>query len=225
MKQLIFIIGFTISILSSHCQEAIKEIAKTEADPIENKVNKGIDFGVSLGFNTVFDKIFDARISPLDNKLKITSIPKAAFLISTGLSVPLTKGKLGGRYYRKLNEDGNLVGPVYYVPYGLCFVATVNLVTFNSSATGSIFNQKIDGGLGFGYRINDNFQLALTYEMISYRQPRQFLLDNYNEQTLKSPNGDIITSINPDDNNYFQDKYMQSLSIKFFYLIAYKPVK
>jgi len=176
-----------------------------------------------LGFNSVFDKIYEARISPLDNKLKITGVPKAAFLISTGVSVPLTKGRLGGRYYRKLDENGNATGSVYYVPYGFCFIATINLVTFNSTASGSIFNQKVDGGLGLGYRINDNLQFALTYEMISYRQPREFLLDNFNEQILKTPNGDIITSINPDDNNYFSDKYMPSLSFKFFYLIAYKP--
>lgn len=225
MKKLFILFTVTFFFTKSNAQEGVKEITKSEADPIENKVNKGVDFGISLGFNSVFDKIYDARISPLDNKLKITDVPKSAFLISTGVSVPLTKGKLGGRYYRKLDAAGKPVGPVYYVPYGLCFVATVNLVSFNSAATGSLFNSKIDGGLGLGYRVNDNFQIAMTYEMISYRQPRQFLLDNYNEQVLKTPNGDIITSINPDDNNYFRDKYMPSLSLKFFYLISYKPVK
>ncbi len=218
----LFAILITIDAFS---QEGIKEISEQDADAIENKVNKGVDFGISLGFNSVFGKIYDARISPLDNKLKITTVPKAAFLISTGVSVPISKGKLGGRYYRKLDENGTEYGPVYYVPYGFCFVATVNLVTFNSAGTGSIFNQKIDGGLGLGYRINDNFQLALTAEMISYRQPREFLINDYNDKEIKMPNGDLVSSINQDDNNYFRDKYMPALSFKFFYLISYKPVK
>lgn len=205
-------------------QTGVQEISQEDSEGIKNKVNKGVDFGISLGFNSVFDNIYDARVSPLDNKLKINSIPKSAFLISTGLSVPITKGKFGGRYYQELQE-GKAVDKVYYVPYGLCFVATINLVTFNSAATGSLFNQKLDGGLGLGYRVNDNFQLALTYEMISYRQPREFLLNNYNDKILTNPSGDIVPSINIDDNDYFRDKYMPSISFKFFYLISYKPVK
>jgi hypothetical protein len=226
MKKILVLL-FTISKLTYAIaqEEGIKEIKKEEADEIENKVNKGIDFGVSLGFNTVFDDIYEARVSPLDNRLKITTLPKSAFLISTGLSVPLTKGKLGGRYYRKLDNEGKKVGPVYFVPYGFCFIATINLVSFNSASSGSLFNQKIDGGLGIGYRVNDNFQFSLTYEMISYRQPRQFLLDIYNDKELRDVDGKLISSINADNNDYFTDKYMPSISFKFFYLIAYKPVK
>jgi hypothetical protein len=100
-------------------------------------------------------------------------------------------------------------------------VATVNLVTFNSAGNGSIFNQKIDGGLGLGYRINDDLQVALTYEMISYRQPREFLFDLKGKELTES--GQAITTINPDDNNYFRDRYMPSFSFKFFYLIKGKP--
>jgi hypothetical protein len=225
MKKLTIAIICLAAHINSFSQEGVTEITKADADLVANKVNKGVDFGISLGFNTVFDKIYDARVSPLDNKLKITTVPKAAFLLSTGVSVPITKGKVGGRYYRKLDAANKVYGPVYYVPYGLCFIATINLVSFNSAATGSLFNQKIDGGLGLGYRINDNFQLSLTGEMISYRQPRQFLLDSYNEQILRTPDGEIISSINPDDNNYFRDRYMPSISFKFFYLISYKPVK
>ncbi len=225
MKNIFHLVALTFLSFQLLGQEGILEITKATADPIPNKVNEGLDFGISLGFNSVFDRIYEARISPLDNKLKITTVPKAAFLISTGVSVPITKGKLGGRYYRKLNAAGTPTGPVYFVPYGLCFVATVNLVSFNSAATGSLFNQKIDGGLGLGYRVNDNFQIAMTYEMISYRQPRQFLMDNYNDKILSNASGDVISSINIDDNDYFRDKYMSSISLKFFYLIAYKPVK
>jgi len=195
--------------------------AAEDAGNVENKINKGINFGVSLGFNTVFDKLYEARISPLDNHLLITSLPRTAFLISTGLSVPLTHGSLGGKYYRKLDNNGAPFGDVYYVPYGLCFVATVNLVTFNSAGNGSVFNQKIDGGLGLGYRINDDLQLALTYEMISYKQPREFLFGK--EGTTLTQNGETVTSINPDNNDYFHDKYMPSISLKFFYLIKGKP--
>ena len=225
MKQPFLIILFGIFSFTCFAQEGITEISKDEADKIQNKVNKGVDFGVSLGFNTLFHRIYDARISPLDNKLKISEVPNSAFLLSTGISVPISQGHFGGRYYRKLDSNGDEYGPVYYVPFGFCFLATINLVSFNSAATGSSFNQKIDGGLGLAYRINDNFQLALTYEMISQRQPRDFLIKNYKDEELKTSNGTIINSITPDDNDYFYDKYIPSVSFKFFYLISYKPVK
>lgn len=201
--------------------DGVKSLTKDEADKIDNKVNKGINFGISLGFNSVFDNLYEARISPIDQRVMVNSIPKTSFLISTALSVPLTKGKLGGRYYRKLDEDGKEVGPVYYVPFGFCLIATINLVTFNSAATGTIFNQKIDGGLGIGYRINEDVQIALTYEMLSVRQPRDFLLND--ETGFKNKpiliNNQPLTSLGMDDNDYFRDRYMPSLSLKFIYLI------
>lgn len=201
-------------------------LAGATTQPIENSINKGIDFGVSVGFNSVFANLYEARISPLDAKLKITGVPKVAFLLSTGVSVPLSgyHCRLGGRYYRKLNSDGTESRTAYYVPYGFCALATINLVTFNSAATGSAYNQKLDGGLGLGYRINDNMQLACTFEMISYRLPRQYLLDEYRDKTLTDAAGKTVTSISADDDNYFASRYLPSVSIKFFYLFAYKPV-
>ncbi len=225
MKRKIFILSLLFSASCVVAQEGISELQKSDVAPGDDVVFKGIDFGISLGFNSAFSTIYDARISPLDNRLKITKVPRTAFMISTGISVPLTrKNRLNGRYYRKL-VDGEPTGPVYYVPFGWCLIATVNIITFNSAASGSAFNQKIDGGFGIGYKISDNLQLAVTGEMISYRQPRQFLLDGYNDKILTAPTGEVISSINPDDNNYFRDKYMPAISFKFFYLFSYKPLK
>jgi hypothetical protein len=147
-------------------------------------------------------------------------------MLSTGVSVPLfgAKCQMGGRYYRKLDSDGTETTTAYYVPYGLCALATINLVTFNSAATGSLYNQKLDGGLGLGYRLNDNVQLACSFEMISYRLPQQFLLDAPRDKPLVDVNGKTITSISPTDDNYYFSRYLPSVSFKLFYLFAYKPV-
>jgi hypothetical protein len=217
MKQLLFSLIGIMLIFTSFAQEGVESLNQQAADQIANKVNKGVNFGISLGFNSVFKEIYDARISPIDNKLNITSIPKASFLLSTAISVPLNKGKYGGRYYRKLS-GGQPTGPVYYVPFGWCFIATVNLVSFNSAATGSIFNQKIDGGVGIGYRINEDFQIALTIEMLSIRQPRDFLVNNYQDKVIEI-NKQPVTTLNLDDNDYFRDRYMGSASLKFIYMI------
>ena len=233
---------------TAHGQSNVKEITPAELSqlrkkfapdssgetPVVNIVNKGVDFGVSLGFNRVFEKLYDVHLSPLDHKLKVTDAPMSTFLLSTGISVPLARirEKLGestpstfrGRYYKKLTTLGAPTSTVYCVPYGWCLVATVNLLTFNTAATGSVFNKRIDGGLGIGYRINDELQIAATFEMISYRLPRDFLIGEYRDKVVNNAAGTPVTVILPENNDYYSDRYLPSVSLKLFYLLAYKPL-
>ena len=114
--------------------------------------------------------------------------------------------------------SGNPTGDPYFVPLGLSLIATINLINLNSSLGGSgAFNQKLDGGLGIGYMFGENVQLALTYELISIRQPRDFLKD-YEGKTIKV-NNQNLPNISFDDNNYFIDKYISSISLKVIYII------
>ncbi|MBV7270654.1 hypothetical protein [Winogradskyella luteola] len=199
--------------------EGTKEISKDDAEQLGNIKKKGIKFGVSFGFNQTFDELVDARISPIDTTLTLQNTSKTSFLLSTTLSFPiLSKWLGGGSYYRKLDGSGNPVGDPYFVPSGLSIVTTINLVTFNSALGGAgLFNQKLDGGLGLGYTFGENVQLALTYEMISFRQPRDFLKE-LNGQTVEV-NGSNLMSLSLDDNDYFIDKYMPSVSLKIVYLL------
>ena len=199
--------------------EGTKELTKKQADSVGNIKTKGIKFGISMGFNQTFDDLYDARISPIDNTLVLQKTSNTSFLLSTSLSFPILSHYLGGgSYYRKLDANGDPVGSPYFVPSGLNIVVTINLVTFNSALGGSgVFNQKLDGGLGLGYTFGDQVQLALTYEMISFRQPRDFLTAYHGKSV---PVGDSnLMSLSVDDNDYFIDKYIPSLSLKVIYLL------
>ncbi len=117
-----------------------------------------------------------------------------------------------------MDNAGNPTGAPYFVPTGLSVIASLNLVTFNSALGGAgIFNQKLDGGLGLGYTFGENVQIALTYEMISFRQPRDFL-KKYEGQTVKV-NNENLTNIALDDNDYYIDKYIPSFSFKVVYIL------
>lgn len=196
-----------------------KELSKDEAEQMGNIKTKGIKFGVSLGFNQTFDDLYDARISPIDTTLVLQKTSNTSFLLSSSLSFPILSKYLGGgSYYRKLDANGDAVGDPYFVPSGLNIVVSINLVTFNSALGGSgVFNQKLDGGLGLGYTFGDQVQIAITYEMISFRQPRDFLT-KYKGQTIPIGNSNL-TNLSLDDNNYFIDKYIPSVSLKVIYLI------
>lgn len=195
-----------------------KEITKSEAETLGNIKTKGIKYGISMGFNKAFDNLYDARISPTDTTLVLQKTSNISFLLSTSVSFPILKGVFGGTYYRKLDNAGNPTGDPYFVPTGLSVIASLNLVTFNSALGGAgIFNQKLDGGLGLGYTFGENVQIALTYEMISFRQPRDFL-KKYEGQAVKV-NNENLTNIALDDNDYYIDKYIPSFSFKVVYIL------
>jgi len=198
--------------------EGTKEITESEAETLGNIKTKGIIYGISMGFNRAFDNLYDARISPIDTTLVLQKTSNISFLFSTSVSFPILKGVFGGSYYRKLDDTGKPTGDPYFVPTGLSVIASLNLVTFNSALGGAgLFNQKLDGGLGLGYTFGENVQIALTYEMISFRQPRDFLKE-YEGQTVKV-NNQNLSNIAIDDNDYYIDKYVPSFSFKVVYIL------
>ena len=204
MKTILFLVFWSGWLISLGQSYGIKSIPKMEADSISYKINRGFNVGVSLGVNRVFDKLYEATISPVDNKLSLNRLQRSAFVMSTVIAVPLSKGELGGSYARRLDGQGKAYGPVYYVPYGLYLIAAVNLTTFHDAMKGGVFNQKIDGGLGLGYRLNHDLQIALTFEKISVRQPRDFLFEpsHYSQRT---------TADHPQHRRYrlFQDRLFE----------------
>ncbi len=194
----------------------VKTLPAPAADSLSFKINKGFNLGVSLGGSYVFGRLYEASISPIDQRLYLDPTKRTAFLMSTALAIPLSKGELGGSHFRRYDERGQAYGPVYFVPYGLYLVATVNLATFHDAMGGGVFNQRIDGGLGLGYRLNRDLMLSLTFEKLSIRQPRGFLFD-YAGQVVPV-NGQPLAALDAADNSYFKVNYFSSLAIKLIYL-------
>lgn len=107
-------------------------------------------------------------------------------------------------------------GMFYSVDSRLSFVATVNLAQFGASQTAA-FNKKIDGGLGLGIKLNDDFHLALTAEMISVRQLRDYVIDTYKDKPIIIDDAPL-NALDINDNNLFADNYNLGFSVKFIYV-------
>ncbi len=198
----------------------VKTLPAPPADSLLVRINKGYNVGVSLGGSYVLGRLYETGLSPIDHTLYLDPAKRSAFLMSTALAIPLSKGELGGSYFRKYDEQGKVTGPVYYIPYGLYLVATVNLATFHDAMGGGVFNQRIDGGLGLGYRINHDLMFSLTFEKLSIRQPRDFLFA-YNHQVILI-DGQPLTTLDPADNSYFKTNYFSSFALKLIYLFSQK---
>jgi hypothetical protein len=193
-----------------------QEISKTDANDLRDdgyKINtKMLKFGASLGFNYLTKKIYDPVLSPIDNSLKLQSISPISFLLSTTVIInPISS------YYRKLDAAGKPIGDVYSVPSKLSFVATVNLAQFGASQMNS-FNKKIDGGLGLGFELNENFHVAMTAEMISVRQLRDYIVNDYENKPIII-NNETLNALDISDNKLFVDKYYFGVSLKFIYIL------
>jgi len=159
--------------------------------------------------------IYDPVLSPIDNSLKLQSVNPVSFLLSTTVIVnPISS------YYRKVDKDGKAYGDVYSVPSRLSFIATVNLAQFGASQTAS-FNKKIDGGLGLGIRLNNDFHLGITAEMISVRQLRDYVVNDFKDKPIVIGN-QTLNALDVSDNRLFVDKYYFGLSVKFIYVLVGK---
>jgi len=200
------------------CAQETTAITKSDAKDLKGegmKVNSNvIKMGLSLGFNYLTKDLHDATLSVVDNSLKLQKVNPVSFLLSTAVVVNPIKS-----FYRKLDAHGNAVGEVYSVPSRLSFVATVNLAQFGSE--GTTFNKKIDGGLGFGIRLSEDFHLALTAEMISARQLRNYAVDEFENKPIVIDN-ETLNALDVKDDRLFVDNYYFGLSVKFIYILVGK---
>nr|WP_321237067.1 hypothetical protein [uncultured Psychroserpens sp.] len=177
-------------------------------------INEAVSFGLSLGFNNSLENLYLAQISPIDRTLILSKAQKTSFVLSSVVSVPVTFKR---KVYRNTDKNGNEVGELHKIS-GLSFIGIVNLATFNEAQNGSIFNQKISGGLGVSYNFNEDVAIGLSFELLSYRKPKDFLRELSGQEVTE--NGEAIESIDISDNNYFFDRYANTFSLKIIYKLT-----
>ncbi|WP_431158758.1 hypothetical protein [Winogradskyella poriferorum] len=181
------------------------------------KINEKVSFGLSLGYNFALENLKSAQISPFDGTLIIDDLQSSSFVLSTVISVPISYKEKKAK--RNKDKDGKAIGQVRKIS-DWSVIGIVNLVTFNEAQSGNIFNQKMSGGLGLSYNMDEHVAFGLSYELISYRKPKDFLLEQ-NGQALMT-NGSAITSIDTSDNTYFFDRYAGTISFKVIYKLTTK---
>lgn len=181
--------------------------------------NKGTNAGISLGFNYVGSKLYEAIVSPVDDKLVIDKFLPLSFVVSTGVVFPLGD-KMKAKSYYVSNDTGN--NTKYVIPNGWYAVIAVNLAQFSGAKSNSVFNTRIDGGLGFGYRFSEEWMITGTFEMVTFNQPREFVKKAEGQILYEGgdPSGDKITAISPTDTRFYKSQYFPSVSLKAMFLIS-----
>lgn len=230
MNRSIFILGILFLTLQSiNAQKRIliknenkenKEIFSTILKDSANTfgaLNEKVSFGLSLGYNLSIENLKTAYISPINNTVIINNLQKNNFVLSSVVSVPITFKK--NKYYRYKTSKGEWDGEINKIA-DFSIIGVINLVTFQGATSGSVFNQKLSGGLGLAYNLDNDISIAISYELNSYRKPKDFLMSQLGQ--VININGNDVTNLDENDNNYFYDRYAGTIGLKVIYKLTTK---
>lgn len=221
----IFSFGQTKGDTTKTTKDTIPVVKKVDSTKIKNGTtiefkNKNFKFGVGIGFNYATQNIFDASLSPVDKSLQLQKISPFSTVISG--TIIYNREVL----YKDVitDKDGNVTGlsDSYSSPSPWSFFASINLAELTPTGTFS-FNKSIDGGLGVGRRFsigNQDFHFGLFLEKTTYRQLRDYVMDNYKGKPIPiSGQTQPLNALDENDNSLFFNKKILSFSFKFVYML------
>ena len=166
---------------------------------IKKQDTKIFRFGLSIGVRTGFGSENSGRaivsIIPTDYTVRVEHDDLMAVLLSTSITAYPFQN-----WWKYLG-----------------FTANVNLLEFTNAQANTPFNKPIDGGIGLAIALDKEkkFAFAITFERTSTRKPKQWVVDN--EGNTIVVNGEIVTSIDKNDDNYFVNTGLNAIAFKFIY--------
>ncbi|HTI58575.1 hypothetical protein [Mucilaginibacter sp.] len=178
----------------------------------------GVTFGFGAGYSHTFDKTYDYSLTPdANHNLKLQPLSKDGFVISSVIMVKL--GKIA------VNQDNNSFvksaskGTKANFWEHMSINLALNLVNVAPDIS---FNKNIDGGLGLGYFISDNLQVAVFYDVSRVRQLRDYVISTYQDKSIPNGTDGNYNSLDANDNNLFYNKTVSGWSVKLIFSIANK---
>lgn len=188
----------------------------------------GVTFGFGAGPAYSFDETYDYSLTTdAAHNLKLQPLNKGGFAIATVLMVKLGKVSVdpnNGTLIKQGEKDAyakNQKDPDSGAGFSdrLSINLALNLADVSSNVT---FNKNINGGLGLGYFITDNLQLALFYDISQVSQLRDYVVTMYQDKPIPNGSGTNYNSLSTTDNNLFYNKTISGLSFKLVFSIGNK---
>lgn len=188
----------------------IETTPKKESEtPTNNQNMYGIAFVVGLGGVAGFKRYYQMPvIDPVDKKVKLDQAQPSGLNASIGI--------VYSPYYNSTKSIGD-------IQRGLSFAAFFNPLNIVSSSSNIQNTFSIENfGVGAGWKTLSGLSFFLTMEAFSIKQPRQWFITKY--QNNDSPyilqvdgQPQTQTSIDVNDNNIFEKKYILGIGIKICY--------
>lgn len=208
------------------------KISKSTADSLGSSKNIGINPGIAFGFASPLKRF--VAIERILDDYSFVEHSNITSVFSFTLSYPLLK-KIGRiDYYQKADKSGKPIGNSIKVRRGLSIIANVNVYSYNhflaqknltfglSKNTflgeSGILKKRLDGGMGLAYSFDNNLQLALSYNLVSFYQPRSdFEVTDSYIVNLESKSHTVI----PLTKDAYEQKYLACLLLQLVYCLKH----
>lgn len=220
---------FCLISFTSFSQDTSKKEPKKEKEQEESNESDNKRFGLIVGIggnNSIYD-IYKTPVIDFDSNY-VRLDKEARFRGNFSLGLSYTFGPIEekvGRFVRSSEDGYDLVLEERDFD-GFSIAAFFNPLGIGDIGNSNI-SRPIDLGLGLGYRHGD-FAIYGTVEGFSLNQPRPYFIDQYrsgDKQYLV--NGQVQTSISPDDDRIFANQQFLAVGIKmtFTFSVYNKSVK
>lgn len=174
-----------------------------------------LTLGIGIGVNHLFDNVYDYSLTTdSNNNLEITKLNRNTIVVA-----PIIIFRLGEIKMKKENSKVQFVGNeddvLQWNDYRrLSILLSTDLI--NIQADKVSYNKQIDGGIGIGYSFSPNLMVGMFYEIKSYRQLREYVVEQYENKPI--PNGtSFYNALDETNNNLYYNKQLEGLSLKLIF--------
>ena len=192
----------------------------------------GVTFGFAAGYSYSLNKTYDYSLTPdANHALKLQPLSQNAFVISAVGTVKLSKiafDQTNSKFIRQSDVEtynsNLLVGsttPANDLPFRERFSInfSLDLVNVNSDVS---FNKQVSGGIGFGYFLTQNLQVAAFFDVSQIRQMRDYIVSTYQDKPIPNSATTNYNALDTKDNNLFYDKTVNGISVKLIFSFGNK---
>lgn len=226
---------FLVLVISIKCigQDVVQDKGQQKVKETEEKKDASrLTFGIGIGVNHLFDNVYDYSLSTdANNNLEITKLNRNSIVVSPVVVFRLRKSEIikkGGKiefFYNSITKYKGGAKPIVdgeekdeKLPEDDLSRFSILLSTdlINIQGDKVSYNKRIDGGMGIGYSFSPDLMIGLFYEIKSYRQLREYVVEQYENKPI--PNGEgFYNALDETNNNLYYNKQLEGLSIKLIF--------
>jgi hypothetical protein len=172
-----------------------------------------LTLGVGAGGNHLFKDIYDYSLTTDgSHNLKINTLGRNDIVVSPVVIFRLVKLKQTDDKTLVANDDNSN----FKFLKNFSLLLSTDLINMQTDKVA--FNKSIDGGIGLGYSFSTNLMIGVFYEIKTYRQLRDYVVEQYENKPI--PNGtEVFNALDQNNNNLFYNKKMDGFSVKLIFNI------
>lgn len=175
-----------------------------------------LTLGIGIGANHLFKDVYDYSLTTdSNNNLEITKLNRNSIVVS-----PVVIFRFGEITMKEENDETQFIenkggGSLPWNSYKrLSLLLSTDLLNIQSDKVS--YNKQIDGGIGIGYSFSPNLMVGIFYEIKSYRQLREYIVEEYENNPIPNGTG-FYNALDETNNNLYYNKQLEGLSLKLIF--------